>query len=74
MKSHELAKRLLELPNYEIIMSRDSEGNGYSTIEDKIEYSSINVFDNDADLEDCGAVQPFIILYPYRERCELDEI
>lgn len=30
MKSHELAKILLEAPDCELIMQKDSEGNGYS--------------------------------------------
>lgn len=30
MKSHELAKILLENPDVEIILQKDSEGNGYS--------------------------------------------
>lgn len=30
MKSHELAKMLLENPDVELIMQKDSEGNGYS--------------------------------------------
>ena len=32
MKSHELAKLLLENPDVELIMQGDSEGNGYSPL------------------------------------------
>ena len=32
MKSHELAKLLLENPDVELIMQKDSEGNGYSPL------------------------------------------
>ncbi len=32
MKSHELAKMLLENPDVELIMQKDSEGNGYSPL------------------------------------------
>lgn len=32
MKSHELAKLLLEKPDVELIMQKDSEGNGYKPI------------------------------------------
>lgn len=32
MKSHELAKLLLENPDCELIMQKDAEGNGYSPL------------------------------------------
>jgi hypothetical protein len=32
MKSHELAKILLENPDCELLMQKDSEGNGYSPL------------------------------------------
>lgn len=32
MKSHELAKILLEKPDVELIMQKDAEGNGYSPL------------------------------------------
>lgn len=32
MKSHELAKLLLEKPDVELIMQKDSEGNGFSPL------------------------------------------
>jgi len=32
MKSHELAKMLLEFPDVELILQKDSEGNGYSPL------------------------------------------
>lgn len=32
MKSHELAKMLLKQPDVELIMQKDSEGNGYSPL------------------------------------------
>lgn len=67
MTSHELAKELLQLPNYQIIMSEDGEGNSFSTLER--EYS-IQVYDEEE--EDVN--QPLIILYPYQNRLDLDEI
>lgn len=32
MRSHELAKELLEHPDVELIMQKDAEGNGYSPL------------------------------------------
>jgi hypothetical protein len=69
MKSHELAKELLNLPNYQIIMSVDQEGNYYGTI-DK-EYS-IGIRDEKEDMKEQN--QPLIILFPYKERLDKDEI
>lgn len=45
MKSHELAKMLLENPDVELIMQKDSEGNGYSPLSD-IEFDVVYVPDS----------------------------
>lgn len=74
MKSHDLAKRLLALPNHQIIMSSDEEGNGYGTIDVDDKHSSIEVMEGEENLKEYGANQPLIILYPWQERLELDEI
>lgn len=44
MKSHELAKMLLENPDVELIMQKDAEGNGYSPLEG-IEFDVVYVAD-----------------------------
>ena len=69
MTAHQLAKKLLTLPDYEIIMSSDTEGNGYNTIED--DRWCFEVMDKP---EDYGAKKNLIILKPDRERLELDEV
>jgi hypothetical protein len=45
MKSHELAKLLLENPDVELIMQKDSEGNGYSPLSG-IEFDAVYVPDS----------------------------
>ena len=45
MKSHELAKMLLENPDVELIMQKDSEGNGYSPMSG-IEFDVVYVPDS----------------------------
>ena len=42
MRSHELAKLLLEKPDVELILQRDSEGNGYSPLRG-VDYDVIHV-------------------------------
>ena len=45
MKSHELAKMLLENPDVELIMQKDGEGNGYSPLSG-IEFDVVYVPDS----------------------------
>jgi hypothetical protein len=45
MKSHELAKLLLENPDVELIMQKDSEGNGYSPLSG-IEFDVVYIADS----------------------------
>jgi len=48
MKSHELAKLLLENPDVELIMQKDAEGNGYSPLRG-IEFDVVYVPDSTWD-------------------------
>lgn len=45
MKSHELAKMLLERPDCELILQKDAEGNGYSPLSG-IEFDVVYVKEN----------------------------
>ena len=45
MKSHELARLLLEQPDVELIMQRDAEGNGYSPLYG-VDFNVVYVPDN----------------------------
>ena len=45
MKSHELARLLLEQPDVELIMQKDAEGNGYSPLRG-IEFDVVYVPDS----------------------------
>lgn len=45
MRSHELAKMLLENPDVELILQKDAEGNGYSPLYG-IEFDVVYVPDN----------------------------
>ena len=45
MRSHELARLLLENPDVELIMQKDAEGNGYSPLSG-IEFDVVYVADN----------------------------
>ena len=45
MKSHELARLLLEQPDVELIMQKDAEGNGYSPLYG-VDFNVVYVPDN----------------------------
>jgi hypothetical protein len=62
MKSHELAKLLLENPDVELICQKDGEGNGYSPLRG-VDFDVIyvadttysgNVYDTSWTADDCG--------------------
>lgn len=58
MKSHELAKMLLEQPDYELVVQKDSEGNGYSPllgIEFDVVYVPETTWSGDVYSKDCSA-------------------
>ena len=77
MKAKELAKLIMLFPDAEIILSSDSEGNSYGTVEhkkDKSSMSSICPVITKKDIEEFGIKKPIIILYPWRECLTLDEI
>ena len=74
MKSHKLAEILMTLPDCQIVIARDKEGNGFGTILNDAFIGSIEVIAEKADMKGCGIKQPLIVLYPFEEFMDLSEI
>jgi len=76
MKAKELVRELVKLPgDVEIVLSRDSEGNSYGTVQHRDNgMSSICPVVTKQDMEKFGIKKPMIILYPWKEHLELGEI
>lgn len=50
MKSHELAKLLLDNPDLELLLQKDAEGNGYSTVRG-IDFGIVATTEDDYEFE-----------------------
>ena len=65
MKVKELTKILKTLPqDANVYISRDEEGNGFGSIEEGKEYSSLS-FDKEKNI---------LVIFPWEERMEYDEL